>query len=150
MKTRFASLLAASVLAIVSVQAAAGDWTGKAYYGPISAETLKLSDGRTLTRTVVAGYVYGDSAGNPFDMLQQTCSSTTLVASNGEEMEQFGHCDALDSKQDLFVISFHNDDWRIESGTGKFAGMKGGGKTKVIQTWPDGGYLISWAGTTVP
>ena len=150
MKTKLATLLAASVFAIVSVQAAAGDWTGKAYYGPVSAETSKLPDGRTLTRTVVTGYVYGDGTGNPFDMLQQTCSSTILVAASGEEIEQFGHCDALDAQQDLFVLSFHNDDWRIEGGTGKFAGMKGGGKTKVLQTWPNGGYLISWAGTTVP
>jgi len=150
MKTRFTALLAASVLATISVQAAAGDWAGKAYYGPVSEETSKLPDGRTLTRTVVTGYVYGDGAGNPFDMLQQTCSSTTVVAANGKDMEQFGHCDALDAKLDLFVISFHNDDWRIEGGTGKFAGMKGGGTTRLIQTWPNGGYAISWSGTTAP
>jgi hypothetical protein len=150
MMTKFATFLAASVFAIGSVQAAAGDWTGKAYYTPVSEQTSKLPDVRTLTRTVVTGYVYGDGAGNPFGMLQQVCSSTILVAANGQESEQFGHCDALDAKQDLFVLSFHNDDWRIEGGTGKFAGMKGGGKTEVIQTWPNGAYLISWAGTTAP
>jgi hypothetical protein len=150
MKTKFAAYLAASVFAVVSVQAAAADWAGKAYYAPVSEQTSKLPDGRTLTRTVVTGYVSGDGAGNPFDMLQQTCSSTSLFAANGDLVEQFGHCDALDAKQDLFLISFHNEDWRIEGGSGKFAGMKGGGKTKVIQTWPDGGYLITWSGTTAP
>ena len=148
MKTRFARFLAASVCALVAAQAVAGEWTGKAYYRPISEQTSKLSDGRTLTRTVVAGYVQGDGAGNPFDMLQQTCSSTTLIKPNGGGMEQFGYCDALDADLNLFVLSFHDDDWSIDGGTGKFAGMKGGGKTKVVQTWPDGSYLISWSGAT--
>lgn len=148
MNRTFAPVLAVSMLALVSVPASAADWSGKAFYRPVSEETVKLSDGRTLIRSVVAGYVYGDGAGNPFDMLHQTCSSTTVVAPDGGGMEQFGHCDALDAKQNLFVISFHDSEWRIEGGTGMFAGMKGGGTTKAMHTWPDGSYLISWSGTT--
>ena len=144
--TKFAPVLAASVFALVATQASAGEWTGKAYYRPVSEQTLKLSDGRVLTRNVVAGYVQGDGAGNPFDMLQQTCFSTTLTRPSDGGMEQFGYCDALDADQDLFVLSFHDDDWSTDGGTGKFAGMKVGGKTRVIQTWPDGSYLISWTG----
>jgi hypothetical protein len=148
MKATLTALVAGSLLAVVSMQAAAADWSGKAFYRPVSTETAKLSDGRTLVRSVVAGYVYGDGAGNPFDMLHQTCSSTIIVAPNDGGTEQFGHCDALDADENLFVISFHDSDWRIEGGTGKFAGMKGGGKTQNLHTWPDGSYLISWTGTT--
>lgn len=148
MNKKFAPVIAVSMLTLASVQASAADWSGKAFYRPVSEETVKLSDGRTLVRSVVAGYVYADGAGNPFDMLHQTCSSTTVVAANGGGMEQFGHCDAMDANQNLFVISFHDNEWRIEGGTGRFAGMKGGGTTKAIHTWPDGSYLISWSGTT--
>jgi hypothetical protein len=147
MKMKLGSFLAATVLAVVSAQATAAEWSGKAFYRPVAEETVKLSDGRTLIRSVVAGYVYGDTSGNPFDMMHQTCSSTIVIAPNDGGMEQFGHCDALDANQDLFVISFHDDKWRIEGGTGKFAGMTGGGTTKNISTWPDGSYLISWTGT---
>lgn len=148
MTTKLAPLLAASVLVLVSAQASADEWSGRAYYRPISEQTVKLSDGRTLTRTVVAGYVQGDGVGNPFDMLQQTCSATTISRPDDGGMEQFGYCDALDANQDLFVLSFHDDDWWTDGGTGRFAGMKVGGKTQVIQTWPDGSYLISWSGST--
>jgi len=150
MKMKIASLCAVSALVAVSAQAVAGEWSGKASYTPVSTETIKLSDGRTLTRTVVAGYVQGDGAGNPFDSLRQTCSSTTIAAADGKEMESFGHCDALSAKQDLFVLSFHNDDWRAEGGTGQYSAMKGGGTTKLLQTWPDGSYIISWTGNTTP
>lgn len=147
MKHKVTPVIAITALVMFSAQATAADWTGKAFYRPVSEETVKLSDGRTLVRSVVAGYVYGDSAGNPFDMLHQTCSSTTIVAADGKGTEQFGHCDALDTSQNLFVLSFHDNEWRIEGGTGAFAGMKGGGTTKAIHSWPDGSYLISWEGT---
>jgi hypothetical protein len=147
MKVTFASVMTASVLMLVSMQAASADWTGKAFYKPVSEETLKLSDGRVLIRSVVAGYVYATSPGNPFDMLYQTCSSTILVTPDGGGTEQFGHCDALDADQNLFAITFHDAKWRIEGGTGKFAGMKGGGTTTNVHAWPDGSYLITWEGT---
>ena len=150
MKTKISALLATSVLALVSVHASADEWTGKAYYRPISEQTLKLPDGRTLTRTVVAGYVQGEGAGNPFDMMQQTCYSTILTKPNDGGTEQFGYCDALDADQELFVLSFHDDDWWTDGGTGKFAGMKISGKTEVIEIWPDGSYLISWTGAAAP
>ena len=148
MKKKVTPAIAVSMLILASAQASAADWSGKAFYRLISQETLKLSDGRTLIRSVAAGYVSGDGAGNPFDMLHQTCSSTTIVAPNEGGMEQFGYCDALDANQNLFVLSFHDDDWQIDGGTGPFAGMKGGGTTKTLHTWPDGSYLISWSGTT--
>lgn len=148
MNKKVTPVIAVSMLMLASAHASAADWSGKAFYRPISQETVELSDGRTFIRSGVAGYVSGDGAGNPFDMLYQTCSSTTIVAPNDGGMEQFGYCDALDANQNLFVISFHDNEWRIEGGTGTFAGMKGGGTTKNLHTWPDGSYLISWSGTT--
>lgn len=147
MKKTITPAIGAAMLMLASAQASADDWSGKAFYRPVSQETVKLSDGRTLIRAVVAGYVSGDGPGNPFDMLHQTCSSTTIVAPSGDSMEQFGHCDALDASQNLFVLSFHDNEWRIEGGTGSFSGMKGGGTTKTLHTWPDGSYLIAWSGT---
>lgn len=36
---------------------------------------------------------------------------------------------------------------QVLGGTGTFSGMKGGGTTKKLHTWPDGSFLISWEGT---
>jgi len=139
-------LLAA--LAVAAPVATAGDVAGHAIYRPVSADTKSLTDGRTMTRSTEGGFVYGDGAGNPFDKMIQNCFSISLAKPGSDAAEQFGHCEGLDKDEDLFVLYFHGDTWTIGGGTGKFAGMKGGGTSKVIQTWSDGSYLISWIGKT--
>jgi hypothetical protein len=139
-------LLAA--LAVAAPVAAAGDFAGHAIYRPASADVTTFADGRTMTRSIENGFVYGEGAGNPFDKMIQNCYSIAMAKPGSDAVEQFGHCEGLDKDEDLFVLNFHGDTWTISGGTGKFAGMKGGGTTKVIQTWSDGSYLISWTGTT--
>jgi hypothetical protein len=140
-------LLLAALMVVVPA-ASAADLTGRAIYRPVSSESVDFSDGRVLSRSTVIGFVSGDGADNPFDSMTQNCYSVSMSTPGSDVVEQFGYCDALDKDEDLFVLNFHNDTWEIAGGTGKFAGMKGGGTTKVIQTWSDGSYLITWTGKT--
>jgi hypothetical protein len=139
-------LLAA--MAAAAPLAAAADVSGHAIYRPVSTDTTTFPDGRTMTRSVENGFVYGEGADNPFDKMTQSCFTVSMAKPGNDAPEQFGHCEGLDKDEDLFVLNFHNDTWTIAGGTGKFAGMKGGGTTKVVETWSDGSYLISWSGTT--
>jgi hypothetical protein len=139
-------LLAA--LAVAAPVATAGDVSGNAIYRPVSTDVRAFVDGRTMTRSVEYGFVYGEGADNPFDKMTQNCFTVSVAKPGSDVLEQFGHCEGLDKDEDLFILNFHNDTWTIAGGTGKFAGMKGGGTTKVTETWSDGSYLVSWTGTT--
>jgi hypothetical protein len=141
-------LILLTALAVAAPVATAGDVAGYAVYRPVSTDVSTFADGQTMTRSAEHGYVYGDGAGNPFDKMIQNCYSVAMAKSGSDAIEQFGHCEGLDKDEDLFILYFHGDTWTIGGGTGKFAGMKGGGTSKVIETWSDGSYVISWTGTT--
>lgn len=129
----------------------ADDGQGQALYEPKVLETVNLEDGTVITRTSTSGFVISSDAENPFDMVNQHCSGTNVLAPGQSEPTAYGYCEGLDNDGDVFFISWatgpEGNTWRLLGGTGKFDGISGGGTSEVTNTWADGKYVIDWQGT---
>jgi hypothetical protein len=124
---------------------------GQAFYEPTVLETTELADGRVISRVSVSGFVVASNPNSPFHMVNQRCSGTNIFAVGQSEPTAFGYCEGLDRNGDMFFISWANgpggNTWQLLGGTGKFAGISGGGTTKTVFTWADGKYVINWDAT---
>lgn len=146
--------MARCILSTFSIMAVAGLWvsvpahaqpattSGTAVYIPQSVETVELPDGNTLTRIRSSGYVMSDDAANPFRDSGQTCMGSGI----GERMR--GYCDAIDADGDMYWIAWNNGPdssaWHLIGGTGKFAGMSGGGTSTAYPPSAEGQYRVDW------
>lgn len=119
--------------------------SGTAAYVPMKSQTTELPDGGTITRAQTRGYVMSDDPENPFRDSGQTCMGTSI----GDVTN--GYCDAIDADGDMYWISWHSgpdgDTWRLIGGTGKFAGLSGGGTSTPHPPSADGQYRIDWTWT---
>ena len=138
----FALTMVVGLWHAIPAQAQVTETSGTAVYVPVSVETVELPDGRTLARVRSVGYVMSDDSANPFRDSGQTCTGTNVgdVAS--------GYCDAIDSDGDLYWIAWNNGpvngSWHLIGGTGKFAGMSGGGTSTAHPASAEGQYRIDW------
>lgn len=124
---------------------------GQAFYEPTVLETVELEDGRMISRVSVSGFVTASDESNPLHMVNQRCSGTNILAAGQSEPTAYGYCEGIDRDGDMFFISWANgpdgNTWQLLGGTGRFAGISGGGTTETIFTWADGKYVINWEGT---
>lgn len=135
----------------LSPSAFAAEGQGQAFYEPEVLDTVKLSDGSVISRVSLSGFVNASDGNNPFHMVNQYCSGTSILAPGQSEPTAYGYCEGIDRDGDAFFISWANkpegNTWQLLGGTGKFDGMSGGGTTKTKYTWADGKYVIDWQGT---
>lgn len=137
-----------SVIAVLGLtladtaQAQPSESSGTAVYVPVDTHTTELSDGGAITRIQTRGYVMSDDPENLFRDSGQTCMGTGI----GDVMN--GYCDGIDGDGDMYWISWHSgpdgESWRLIGGTGKFAGLSGGGMTTTHPPSADGQYRIDW------
>lgn len=125
--------------------------SGKTYYVPQSTETVELADGTALVRMTLKGFVHAESPGSPFDVATQTCSGSQLMAADGTPGTGCGECEAIDGDGDIWWLWYRsegpNSTWGFIGGTGKWAGLQGGGTHDRTATWPDGRFTGSWKGS---
>lgn len=136
---------------LLSPTAFADKGEGQAFYEPKVLETVALADGRVISRVSLSGFVIGSNAKNPFHMVNQHCSGTSILAAGQSEPTAYGYCEGLDRDGDAFFMSWSTgpggNTWQLLGGTGKFDGISGGGTSDTTHTWTDGKYVIDWDGT---
>lgn len=137
------SIVATAAFALTgAAHAQPAESSGTAVYVPTMTHTTDLPDGGAITRLHTKGYVMSDDAENPFRDSGQNCMGSGI----GDVMN--GYCDAVDGDGDMYWISWHNgpdgNTWRLIGGTGKFAGLSGGGTSTAYPPSADGQYRIDW------
>ena len=154
MSTRIVRLLSLPALLLLTVAgpAAAGEVSGggEAAYVTLSEERVELLGGNTLRNYRSAGFVTA-KPGNPFHDTEQNCSGTDLIGADDEIVRSAGYCEGSDVEGDVWWIWWRGDAeggvWGLLDGSGKFAGLTGGGSMRTLKRWPNGKYTIRWEGS---
>lgn len=124
--------------------------SGTGAYIPVEQTERSMADGRTMVFARFGGYVTTDDPSSPFHMGSQDCAATSLVGADGVLVYSSGHCTSEDVEGDVYWYSFWNDGenagYTLTDGTGKFAGLSGGGSTTVLDMGEDGRMFIRWEG----
>lgn len=114
-----------------------------------SSEVMELKGGDKLVHTAFKGVVLADDPKSPLNMSLQDCSGSTVLNKKGEPQGGGGYCSGVDSDGDIWWISWRGNaagsDWSFISGTGKYDGVTGGGKTRNLLQTADR-MVISWEG----
>jgi hypothetical protein len=126
---------------------------GYVAYIPDHTKEIVLPDGRKLVHTTLRGVLIEDDPKSPIHLLSQDCAGTDLIGSDGTPQQIGGACAAIDSDGDIMRISYlntpPNGTWHYTGGTGKFAGVEGGGTSEVIALGPDGRFTLRYQGQII-
>ena len=134
----FASIIASASLA--DVQAAEIKDTGTSTNVNTSSEETKLPDGSTMFRFHSKGILVDNSPTSPLNLNTQDCDGVVIIAPDGKSAPGAGSCDSVDKDGDrwwMWWVEKDGNHWGVNNGTGKFAGMTGGGTTTTILNLPD-------------
>jgi hypothetical protein len=135
----FAGIIAGGSLA--QAQAAEIKVGGTVTYAYTSAEESKLPDGSTIGRVHAKGVIVDKDPKSPLNLNAQDCDGFGVITADGKGPPPgAGSCDAVDKDGDRWAMWWVEKDgnrWGVTYGTGKFAGMTGGGTTKAILDLPD-------------
>ena len=146
----FAGIIASASLA--QVQAAEVKVSGTVTYanGPSNpGDETKLPDGSTMVRVYQKGVIVDKDPASPLNLNAQDCYGMVIVAADGKSAPGAGGCDAVDKDGDrwwMWWVEKDGNHWGVTYGTGKFAGMTGGGTTETILNLPDRS-TITYEGT---
>ncbi len=119
---------------------------------PISnEEIMKRPDGSSI-RKVVSNCIATGDLPFPFDVRKMVCIGTSEIGADGKFISSHGYCDSLSTKGDRVAswTAFNPTDqgtWGFFSGTGAYAGIKGGGTYKVKTPLPGGGGINQVTGS---
>ena len=109
--------------------------TGHGYGATTSSKATPLADGSTLiNRTTHEVWIQGPSEANfPAEVIAD-CSSAMLLSAEGAPLAFSGVCSGTDIDGDTFIAANHSMtpdfsdcQWSMYGGTGKYAGVTGGG-----------------------
>lgn len=147
----FSSLLfLVATPALTPVMAESGSGQGTVTYVPVAVESMQDASGRTIARNHMKGVILATDSSVSFHLATQDCRGTSVVAADGKDVVVKGYCDAIDRDGDVWWLWYdgttQGSSWGILGGTGKYAGMTGGGTTKNEKPAPDGRFVIHWEG----
>ena len=117
----------------------------------VSKEEQKLDDGRTILHAHEKGIVETNDPKSPLNLTTRECSGTGIMDTKGNFVDGGGYCDNFDKSGDSYWNTWKaapegGNIWSVYHGTGKFAGMSGGGTIKIIAYFPDR-YDLAFEGT---
>ena len=132
------SIFAATTLFAMSTFAAAGTVVPAAGYGlntTTSSTATPLADGSTLIQQTTQGFWIETTTESNFPSEKVAdCNATMLLSAEGAPIAYRSVCTATDIDGDLFVGTigatkpdFSDCAWTMHGGTGKYAGVTGGG-----------------------
>jgi len=134
----FAGIIASASLA--QVQAGEIKVSGSATNANTSAEETKLPDGSTMFRFHSKGVLVADDPKSPLHLNTQDCDGMVIVSPDGNSAPGAGSCDSVDKDGDrwwMWWVERDGNRWGVVNGSGKFAGMTGGGTTNTILNLSD-------------
>ena len=149
LRTTVLSLAAAGA---ISLPAAAAEVAGS---GTVTYIFRHLGDrpiagGNALGQDHLKAIILADDPTNPLNMTEHDCLGGSIIGPNGDTGNGAGYCDGIDKDGDVYFIWYRNDGadrrWGFLGGTGKFAGVDGGGTTEVVGGTPDGRVVVKWQG----
>ena len=149
LRTTVLSLAAAGA---ISLPAAAAEVAGS---GTVTYIFRHLGDrpiagGNALGQDHLKAIILADDPANPLNMTEHDCLGGSIIGPNGDTGNGAGYCDGIDKDGDVYFIWYRNDGadrrWGFLGGTGKFAGIDGGGTTEVVGGTPDGRVVVKWQG----
>jgi hypothetical protein len=112
-------------------------------------EQSALPAGGSLLRVHQKGIIVDAGPPGPLDHNRQDCDGILVMSADGKHAPGAGYCDAIDKDGDRWAMWWKTVDdvntWGVVWGTGKYAGMTGGGGTDELQSYPDGD-LIRYEG----
>ena len=132
------SIFTATTLFAISNFAAAGTVVPAAGYGlntTTSSTATPLADGSTLIQQTTQGFWIETTTESNFPSEKVAdCNATMLLSAEGAPIAYRSVCTATDVDGDLFVGTigatkpdFSDCAWTMHGGTGKYAGVTGGG-----------------------
>ena len=109
MKTHYVIALLVSSLLTLAGASAAGTIAlkGRSTWNPVSESSVKLADGRTVTRQVLKGTAIADDPNTPLSNASQDCMFTTVTSADGKSFSSGGYCDGLDADGDVYWAYGH-------------------------------------------
>lgn len=115
-------------------------------------ERIPLTGGKFLNETHIKGVVLASDPSLPLHLASQDCDFAMSVDDKGVPGQGYGYCATIDKEGDLYWISLSimgtaDSKWTVVSGTGKYAGMTGGGTTRVLMATADGRLTLALSGT---
>ena len=144
-------LTATLILGTISVAQAAEmmKMKGQDVYIQETVSKVKLADGRTMERHTLKGFSMADDPKSPFAMINQDCAEAVVISPDGS-VSSGGYCNGVDADGHVYWVSSTGDQkggtWSFTGGTGKFAGIKGGGTFAWSTQWSDGKAVSTWEG----
>lgn len=128
-----------AVLGVALVSAAGGSASarefavnGSIHYKVEPTGQVNLAAGRTLVSQRLVGTIKVDDESAPINDSSQECVGA-FVIQDGQTIEGHGYCVAHDAGGDTWWLSYAagptESAWMVTGGTGKYAGMTGGGNT---------------------
>lgn len=109
-----------------------------------------IAGGNALGQDHLKAIILADDPTNPLNMTEHDCLGGSIIGPNGDTGNGAGYCDGIDKDGDVYFIWYRNDGadrrWGFLGGTGKFAGVDGGGTTEVVGGTPDGRVVVKWQG----
>lgn len=127
--------------------------SGSATYIQNWGETVMLNDGGRLERIHLKTIIHDDNDDSPINMNTQDCTGTAIYDAGGAFVMNSGHCQATDLDGDHWSMWYHHtpngNTWGVIGGTGKFAGLTGGGTTVVETAHADGRIFLTYEGTVL-
>ena len=125
--------------------------SGTATYIQNWGETVTLENGGRLERLHLQTIIHADDDNSPINMNAQDCTGTSVYDAEGAFVMNTGHCHATDLEGDTWSMWYHHtpdgNTWGVLGGTGKFAGLTGGGTTVVEARHADGRLFLTYEGT---
>lgn len=109
--------------------------SGTILFEVVYHDETELAGGRTLSRDHLTGMIKDKDSGSPIHNLRQDCIGAVIFDADGTNaVGGQGSCDSVDADGDVWWMTWrinaeNMSDWQITGGTGKFAGVSGGGQT---------------------
>lgn len=128
--------------------------TGGNAFVPSWTESVALPDGNTLVRTVSHGFTWANDEDVVGGNGSMSCYASLTMNPDGMPVAGSGTCDVLDLEGDTWRLWWDGavgGNWGMTVGTGKYAGITGGGTWKQQARYADGNWMNEWTGSwTIP
>lgn len=116
--------------------------------------TVDLPDGNMLVHATSSGFSWTDNDDVVGGNGSLECSGFSTVSPEGDQLDGSGSCVGLDEDGDIWRIWWSGamgGEFGFTGGTGKYAGINGGGTWTTKVRYPDGKVMNDWEGTwTIP
>jgi len=104
---------------------------GEHVYVPTIQEEKKLPDGATVLELTAKGVLTTDDKAGPFNNNQTRCAGTIVISPDGKTVVARGYCSDVAPTGDYWWSPWRNlpaeKGFQFIGGTGRFAGITGGG-----------------------